>query len=78
MKSSSVTEFPRKRPVFLMITFSFNAPNDVDRDCVAEAQRVYDLAYYFTGNDSYAENQRLDWLTGCTLSESERILSELE
>lgn len=64
--------------IFSLISFSFINPQTIERDCGEEAQRVYDLAYLHTGNGSYAENQRLDWLSSCTLSESDRILSELE
>jgi hypothetical protein len=51
---------------------------DAERDCVEEADRVYDLAMHLTGNPYYAENQRTDWLTGCLFSQFDINEDQLE
>lgn len=42
----------------------------VERDCDAEASRVFDLAYYYTGDTNYAFIHSAKWMSNCNLDNS--------
>lgn len=58
--------------IFSLFLTTFNNASEVsfERDCTSEASRVYDLAYYYTEDPTYAFIQSAQWRSNCELDNS--------